>query len=118
MEAYATANGKLWLAYGDRKALDGYLAATALTPLSDDTLTGREVLLAEMDRIRENGFATNRGEREVGLGAVAVPIFGRLGRMVAGISIFAPANRMDAAAEERALRLLRETAEKAGALFQ
>lgn len=117
MEAYATANGKLWLAHASREALEAYLATTPLIALSTDTITERDAFLAELARIRQSGHATNLGEREEGLRAVGVAVIGRRGRMIAGMSVFAPAHRMDEASRRRALSLLAQNAEKAGTLF-
>jgi DNA-binding IclR family transcriptional regulator len=42
---------------------------------------------------REHGFATSRGEREEGLSAVAVPVRGRGGAVVAALSFGGPSTR-------------------------
>lgn len=113
MEAYATANGKLWLAYSGTPAVESYLQANQLVPLSKNTHVDLDAFLKEMETIRRAGYATNRGEREAGLSAIAVPIFAPGGAMIAGVSIFAPSPSLDGDREQRILELLRATVAKA-----
>jgi len=114
-EPYATANGKLWLAHIGQDRLESYLASNELVPISKNTLTNKDALFEELALIREQGYATNRSEREAGLHAVAAPIFSRTGEMVTGISVFAPAERMSREKEEEIFKVLTRTLEKAQA---
>ncbi len=112
MEAYATANGKLWLAMADPIMLDSYFAANVMLPLSADTVIEEGVLRQEIGRIRRDGYATNRGERETGLSAIAVPVTTRADNMVAGMSVFGPSARFAGDRWETLLTLLQATAAK------
>ena len=51
-------------------------------------------LAAELDRIRVAGYVVTRGELDDGAAAVAAPILDRRGRLVAGLSIAGPAERI------------------------
>jgi len=115
MEAHATANGKLWLAFGGKPALESFLAVNELVPLSKVTLIDRDALIGELETIRRTGYATNHGEREAELSAVAVPLLAPGGTMTAGISIFAPTHRLERFGEEKILELLRATIARAQA---
>lgn len=53
----------------------------------------------ELDRIRRAGFAYTVGELDPGAAALAVPILDRRGRLVAGLSVAGPAERLDATPE-------------------
>jgi DNA-binding IclR family transcriptional regulator len=46
-----------------------------------------------IDEAAEQGFAVSHGEREEGLSAVAVPILGRSGTVVASLSLSGPTVR-------------------------
>lgn len=116
-EAYATANGKVWLAGLSDAALERYLDKVPREAFSNRTLVERDALSAEISDVRRRGSATNVGEREEDLTAVAVPVRSRDGAMVAGISVFGPSVRFDSAASERSLALLTKAAEKASNLF-
>lgn len=49
---------------------------------------------AELTTVRELGYATNMGEREPGVHAVAVPISDQAGRPIAAIAVAAPSVRL------------------------
>jgi DNA-binding IclR family transcriptional regulator len=116
-EGYATANGKLWLSRLSEAALHYYLDTVPRSALSERTLVSRDALLSDISAIRRRGYATNLGEREDDLTAVAVPVRSREGAMVAGMSIFGPSNRFDGAAWKRAVNLLLQSAKDASVLF-
>jgi IclR family pca regulon transcriptional regulator len=92
LDAFCTAHGKLWLAFMVDEKREAYLATARLSPLTATTITGKSALKQELDRIREDGFALNDGERESDIYAIAVPITNRTGRMVCAISTFGTAS--------------------------
>jgi DNA-binding IclR family transcriptional regulator len=91
--------------------------AKALTAYTDRTITRPDVLAAELAAVRDRGWAEAVGEREPDLGAVAAPVFGRGGELVAILGIQGPASRLPAATR-RLLRgpLLQAAAELGQAL--
>jgi DNA-binding IclR family transcriptional regulator len=100
---YCTASGKMYLSSLSRRALDSYLSSTPLTARAPGTFTDRVQLEAEIDRIRAEGYATDRGEFMPDMIAVAVPINEENGRILATLSFHAPTQRLDM---ERALSFL------------
>lgn len=110
LDAYCTAHGKLWLASLRPAELERYLDTVPLTRLSDHTITNRERLVAELETVREQGWAANENEREEGIRAIAVPVLTRTGRMVAGLSVFGPSFRMTDEVMDTALSRLRQAA--------
>lgn len=117
LEAHATANGKVWLSTLNEPALQYYLDTVPRDALSGRTLLTSEALKADIAEVRRRGYATNIGEREEDLTAVAVPVRSRQGAMVAGMSVFGPSHRFDGAASKRAADLLQRSAKEATALF-
>ena len=109
--AHATAAGKVMLAFGPR-AVPG-----ELTAFTERTITDPEVLADELERVRGAGVAEAVGEREPDLSALAAPVMGRGGELVAILGLQGPAARMPAATR-RALRepLLRASRELGQAL--
>jgi DNA-binding IclR family transcriptional regulator len=85
---HATANGKVLLAFGDRGL------PRVLPAVTQKTITDRDELRAELQRVREAGFAVALEELEFGLHAVAAPVFDCFGDCVAAISVSAPAYRL------------------------
>jgi IclR family acetate operon transcriptional repressor len=102
--AHATAVGKVFLAHG------GELPEGELTAFTVRTLTDREALAAEVDRVRQQGYARAAGEREDELNAVAAPVFDARGSLVAILGIQGPASRFGDARMRAALEPLREHA--------
>ena len=93
--AHATAAGKVMLAFafGD----DPLAAAGELVRYTDRTITDPAVLRRELDAVRETGYASADGEREPDLAALAAPVFGRAGALVAILGLQGPDSRLTAA---------------------
>lgn len=110
LEAYCTAHGKLWLAQLPDAELDRYLDTVERRSMTAGTLVQRDALVRDLERVRFENTAYNRGEREGDINAVAVPVFSRGGRMVFGLSIFGSASRFGEAEFEKAAGPLRAAA--------
>ena len=89
---YCTGLGKVMLAYlpdADREsAMD-----RPFFPFTENTITTREALLAELGEIRRRGYAIDNMEHEYGVMCLAFPVFGVDGRIVAAVSTSAPSLR-------------------------
>lgn len=75
-EGHARGSGKLLLAFASEEARERYLAAHPLTRITRRTITDREELLAEFERIRQLGYATDEEEYHEGVCCVAAPLGG------------------------------------------
>lgn len=94
VQAHSTGVGKALLAQlPDAQVLD-LLRRTGMPPRTPRTLTDPVVLLAELGEIREQGWAVDDAEQEVGVRCVAVPILGGPAR--AAMSVSGPSGRMTA----------------------
>lgn len=91
---YAGAAGKVMLAFLDPEELDRVIADTHLAPATSATITSEEALRGELERIRRLGYATSVGESILGEAAVAAPIFGNGGTVVASLNVFGPEARL------------------------
>jgi IclR family acetate operon transcriptional repressor len=96
--AHATATGKVMLAFGGRPPTGGELPA--YTPR---TITDPRRLAAEVERVREQGWARAVREREEDLSALAAPVRDGRGELAAVLGIQGPAARLDRAAMRAAL---------------
>ncbi len=94
VDFHCTANGKVFLAFDRVLAPAGASAVAAHTAA---TITDPELLQVELARIRRDGSATAVDELEVGLAALAAPVRGASGEVVAALSITGPTVRMTAA---------------------
>ena len=89
--SHATAVGKVMLAFGG-----GPLPRERdLVPLTDRTIIDRAELAAEVVGVRERGYSTVFGEREVDVNAIAAPVWDRAGALAAIIGIQGPASRLE-----------------------
>ena len=90
--AFCMATGKAMLAYAPPAVIDKIVENfEVFTPL---TITTREQLEKELERVRRKGFAFNRGEWGGGVRGIAAPIFDSRGEPIAAISVGAPGERM------------------------
>lgn len=87
------AAGKAILAYLPEERTTEILDRWGLPRLTEHTITDRDELMAELDEVREQGYARDDGEGIEGLRAVAAPII--VDDTVYGaVTVAAPANRM------------------------
>jgi IclR family KDG regulon transcriptional repressor len=85
--AYCTGVGKAMLAYLPPDALEAALARQSFYRHTPHTLASRDLLLAELQAIRERGHAWDREEHEAGIICCAVPILSRQGRVMGALSV-------------------------------
>jgi IclR family transcriptional regulator, pca regulon regulatory protein len=94
LPAYPTSMGRVLLAGLDEPALKAYFDQVRLDRLTPNTITEPEALRAELDRVREQGFALVDGEREEGVRSAAAPVRDETGRVLAAINVSANAARV------------------------
>jgi DNA-binding IclR family transcriptional regulator len=92
---HATASGKILLAWMDTIALKEFLSSR-LHRYTPHTVTKPTLLEAELACAREQGWASTTEEFEIGLNAVAAPIFGPTGEVVAAVGVSGPSYRLTA----------------------
>jgi DNA-binding IclR family transcriptional regulator len=102
--AHATAVGKVFLAHG------GTPPSGDLHSYTERTIVDLAVLDMEVARARERGWAEALGEREEDLNAVAAPVLGTAGQLVAILGVQGPAVRFSPRAMRSAAELLAERA--------
>ena len=90
---HATSSGKVLLAFGPESVRELVLA-DALPRFTDATVIDAAALDEELGRIRQVGWGATAEEFEVGLNAVAAPVRGADGTVIAALSISAPAYRL------------------------
>jgi IclR family acetate operon transcriptional repressor len=89
VDYHCTANGKVLLAFGRAT-----LPATPLEAYTPATITDPVRLQAELETVRRKGFATAVDELETGLAAIAAPVRGPGGDVVAAVSVSGATLRM------------------------
>lgn len=112
---HSTGTGKVLLAYQPREVVDSVVRQTGLPRFTSHTITEPERLEAELQRIRERGYATDSEEMEEGVRCLAAPVFGADGAVLAAVSISGPASRLT---EERLGELIPEITRISAALSE
>jgi IclR family acetate operon transcriptional repressor len=94
---HASALGKAILAFMPREFAEGLLSARKLEMFTRHTITDPKKLMAEMEEVRRQGYAFDRGESSALATCVAAPILGPNGEPVAALSISGPTSRFNPA---------------------
>ena len=105
---HITAVGKLFLAEDGPEKSNDYARRTGLPRFTENTLTDADNLLKELDRIRRQGYAFDNEEAEKGVSCIGAGIYNDEGRLVAGLSVSAPSDRL----EKSWAALVRKTAQQ------
>jgi IclR family KDG regulon transcriptional repressor len=93
MPLHCTAIGKTLLAFAKSEEREAALKGVRLQAFTSRTLTTRAALYAELERIREQGFALDAEEHEEGIHCIGAPVFDHTGAIVATISVSWPGFR-------------------------
>ncbi len=94
---HLTSVGKLFLAADEPQKIRGYATRTGLSGHTKNSLTQLPALEKELAKVRRETYATDNEELELGVRCMAAGIFDDQGKLVAGLSISAPASRLDEA---------------------
>ncbi len=86
--------GKALLAWYPQARVRGIVARQGLPRFTTLSITTESLLLRDLSRTRERGFAIDDQERAEGMRCVAAPIFNAHGEAVAGLSVSGPAFRL------------------------
>lgn len=91
---HLTSTGKLFLSTGDSRQIRAYAQRTGLAGHTRNSLTELERLERELAQVRRHGYARDNEELELGVRCIGAGIYDDTGKLVAGLSISAPAERL------------------------
>lgn len=94
---HLTSTGKLFLAADEASRVRAYATRTGLAGNTRNSLTRLADLERELAQARRTGVAHDNEELELGVRCIAAGIHDDQGKLVAGLSISAPADRLDEA---------------------
>ena len=92
---HLTSVGKLFFALDDPSRIRAYATRTGLSGQTRNSITQLPVLERELAKARQSGVARDNEELELGVRCMASGIYDDQGHLVAGLSISAPADRLD-----------------------
>ena len=88
LPACTTSMGRVLLGALSEAQLNAYLDGVTIEPLTDRTVTDKDILRAEIQRARSQGFYVLDQELEIGVRSIAVPVVSQQdNRVVAAINI-------------------------------
>jgi DNA-binding IclR family transcriptional regulator len=105
---HLTSVGKLFLAADDNVRVRAYANRTGLPGHTRNSITQLAALEKEIAKSRQSGVASDNEELELGVRCMAAGIYDDQGKLIAGLSISAPADRLD----ESWLPKLQDTAQQ------
>lgn len=114
--AHCTSSGKVLLAYQDDAVIKR--AARKLRPHTQWTIVDPAKFIRHLEKVRANGFALNQRELSAQVAGVAAPIFDQDRRVVAALSIAAPADRLPANRLKKVTAMLCDAAASVTARMQ
>lgn len=110
--AYCVATGKVLLAWRDEAPAD-LLTVRKLHSFTPDTIADTAQLANELAKVRQQGYAVNRGEWRASVWGIAAPVRVGNGRVVAAMGISGPATRIRSRGVRRLSALVVEAAQQA-----
>ncbi len=110
---HSTGVGKALLAQLSTASVRTIVSRTGMPAMTAQTITDVDELLAELSRIRDNGYALDNGEQEVGVRCIAVPVL-RAPSLMA-LSVSGPQARLTEADVQRIAPILTSVAAQLGA---
>src|SRR3954453_9492179 len=92
---HLTSTGKLFLAVDDPQRVRSYATRTGLAGHTKNSITDLAQLERELSKARQYGIARDNEELELGVRCMAAGIYDDQAKLIAGLSISAPADRLD-----------------------
>ncbi len=92
---HLTSVGKLFLAEDDPQRVRAYATRTGLAGHTRNSITEYAALERELAKVRQSGVARDDEELELGVRCMAAGIYDDQHKLVAGLSISAPADRLE-----------------------
>ena len=85
----------MFLALDDPQRVRAYATRTGLAGHTRNSITQLPILERELAKARQYGIARDNEELELGVRCIAAGVYDDQGKLVAGLSISAPADRLD-----------------------
>ena len=87
MHVHSTSMGKALLCHFSEEELDQFIEKHGLQRMTDRTITNPLDFKKELARVRTSGYAVSNEENELGVRAVAAPIFDHTGVPIAAVNL-------------------------------
>lgn len=115
LPAHATSAGKVLLSSLNDKELARLVEQAGLPSYTPQTITKLDDLKIELDMVRRRGYALDDEELELGLRCVSAPCYDHAGKLVASLSVPAPAARFSKSEIPQRVAMLKDAASRISA---
>ncbi|MDB5405252.1 MAG: hypothetical protein JWL84_164 [Rhodospirillales bacterium] len=106
MPVHTGASGLAIMAFLSETEIQSIIHRTRLAPLTGRSITESYRIVAELENVRQRGFAFTRGQRIPGAVGLAAPMFGSSGEVLGDICLTIPEQRFDDASKDHLVDLL------------
>ncbi len=103
-----SAIGKLLLTFSSLENQETFFNTTSLESFTKNTITSVSKFKKELLQIQQQKFALDIEESELGLVCIAIPIYNKKGKVIAGISASGPSSRFKMENVTRYIQILRK----------
>ena len=112
LQLYCSAMGKLYMAYDKAEYLEQYWRnnQAVIQTLTCNTITELATMKQELTHIRQQGFAMDKEENELGVSCIACPIFNFKNNVEYAVSISLSVQRLNHLGADYLLNEIRRTA--------
>lgn len=112
---HCTAIGKVLMAWEDPERRDHVLKGADFKRYREKTIVDASAFLVELGQVKAQGYGEDREEFDDHIHCLGVPIFDRLNRPIAGMSISFPTFRYDASKDAETVAMLQTASRKISA---
>lgn len=106
--SHCSAMGKCLLAFSPRSVIDKYIGSL-LPVFTEKTISNWDDFLRELELVKQQGYAIEDGELELGLTCVAAPIMAKNGEIIAALSLSGPTSRVKTRLAEIVAEVIKTT---------
>lgn len=110
MFMHAGASSKVIMAHLDEAEQDRIIREEGLPRFTKNTIIDPRKLKEDLRSIRKQGFAISVGELDIGARGIAAPILDRNGKLIAGLSIVGPSDRITGSKIDKVTKIVIEAA--------
>jgi IclR family transcriptional regulator, KDG regulon repressor len=112
MFLHSTSVGKCLLAWLPKSEVETLLRQQGMKKRTPKTISSLPKLLADLERVREQGHAIDDEENSLGARCMGAPIFDSLGAVTASLGVSGTLTQMDSANLPRIMDAIKETARR------
>lgn len=107
---YLGSGPKLLLAYSDPQMIEEFLERTELKKITENTITDKEVLAKELEKIRRQGYSHSRAEIYPDTAGFSFPLMNHQGNVIAALVVSMPMIEFDEKMKANVIEKMKITA--------